>query len=121
MGIHLGLLKYLTTDDQLAWVLGHELEHGLSVLDRQLMNEPNGHNPLLKRVVENEVDVKSVFNRVHTNGMNPYGALDALGILKAIGGDDISTTHTMTSNRMNTMEQELTGMTRVIGERDQPK
>ena len=117
LGIHLGLLKYLRTDDQLAWLLGHELEHGLSVLERQLMNEPQRHNPLLRRVIENEVDVKSIFNRVHANGMNPYGSLDALEILKELYGDDISDTHTMTSNRMNTMEQALTGMTRVIGER----
>ena len=117
VGIHLGLLKYLTTDDQLAWFLGHELEHGLSVLDPQMTDESNIHDRLLKRVVENEVDAKSVFNRVHANGMNPYGALEALGILKTTSGDDISETHTMTSNRMNTMEQELTGMTRIIGER----
>ena len=117
LGIHLGLLRYLTTDDQLAYILGHELEHGLSVLNHHLMNKPNEHNPLLQRVVENEVDVKSVFNRVHANGMNPYGSLDVLEILKELGDDHISPTHTMTSNRMNTMEQALTGMTRVIGER----
>ena len=84
MSVHLGLLKYLTTDDQLAYVLGHELERELSVLNRQLMNEPNKNTiPCLSELIENEVDVKSIFNRVHANGMNPYGALDTLGILES--------------------------------------
>ena len=51
---------------------------------------PTEHNPLLRRVIENEVDVKSVFNRVHANGMNPYGSLDVLEILKELNNDRVS-------------------------------
>ena len=125
--ITLGLLILLENDDQMAFVLGHELEHGLSVLNEKHNRElpqssyrrDYGNFMQLKlanRVAENEVDVKSVFRRVHKNGMNPYAAHEALEKLRQ-QGDTSSFTHTMISNRINTVEQELTGMTRVIGER----
>ena len=126
--ITLGMLRLLENDDQMAFVLGHELEHGLSVLNKKHnrglpqsgYGRDNGNFMQLKfvnRVAENEVDVKSVFRRVHGNGMNPYAAHEVLEKLRQYGGDTVSFTHTMISNRINTVEQELTGMTRVIGER----
>ena len=125
--ITLGLLRLLENDDQMAFVLGHELEHGLSVLnkkrDRGLPQSEYRRDygnfmqlKLINRVAENEVDVKSVFRRVHGNGMNPYEAHKVLEKLRQ-KGDRFSITHTMISNRINIVEQELTGMTRVIGER----
>ena len=125
--ITLGLLRMLENDDQMAFVLGHELEHGLSVLnkkhDRGLPQSEYGRDhgnfmqlKLINRVSENEVDVKSVFRRVHGNRMNPYAAHEVLEKLKK-DGDIFSITHTMISSRINIVEQELTGMTRVIGER----
>ena len=69
------------------------------------------------RVAENEVDVKSVFRRIHQKGMNPYAALDLMERMRAHSGDTVSKTHTMISSRINTLELELTGMARVIGEK----
>ena len=120
LGIHLGLLKLADTDDQVAYVLGHELEHGLSVLNNPSetdTNTENARHALLKRVAENEVDVKSIFNRVHKKGMNPYAAREMMHKIREAVGDDVpGRTHTMWANRINTVEQELTGMTRIIGE-----
>ena len=120
LAIHLGLLNLWDTDDQMAFTLGHELEHGLSVLG----NLPDADSvyararrPLLQRVVENEVDVKSVFRRIHANGMNPYAGAEVLEKLREEGGDQFAVTHAMAASRINTVEQELTGMTRLIGER----
>ena len=126
--ITLGMLMFLENDDQMAFILGHELEHGLSVLNKKHNRELPQSNyardhgnfiqlTLVNRVAENEVDVKSVFKRVHGSGMNPYAAHEVLEKTRQNGVDTPSVTHTMISNRINTVEQELTGMTRVIGER----
>ena len=49
--------------------------------------------------------------------MNPYAALDLMERMRAHSGDTVSKTHTMISSRINTLELELTGMARVIGEK----
>ena len=128
IAINLGLLKILENDDELAFIIGHELEHGRSSLNRKVSLElANSHYlgqhtnmmmlHLLNRAAENEVDMKSVFRRVHENGMNPYASIDFLEKLKERVGDLPSDTHTTLSSRINTIEQELTGMTRILGER----
>lgn len=126
--VNLGLFKLVDNDDQLAFVLGHELEHGRSAINERTRTEAPSmieqrddnnliHARLLNRVAENEVDVKSAFERVHRSGLNPYAGTDVLEKLREQNGMRLSLTHTTISSRIDTMEQALTGMTRLIGER----
>ena len=128
--IHLGLLASVDSDDELAFVLGHELEHGNSVInDKMRLNSAfnrfhYGHdsteqriNSLMQRVAENEVDLKSVINRLLNKGFNPSAARTAL--MKILGLDVglINPTHTRTSTRLDAIDALLLGLKRKVGQR----
>jgi len=124
--INLGALHYFNDDSELAYMIGHELEHSLSRLNeeaRQLRTAAKGgfwaelNASLVHRVGENEVDVKSVFRRVHQKGYSPYSAINLIERLIETAGDTAGKNHTKLSNRRNTIELELVGMSRLLGEK----
>jgi predicted unusual protein kinase regulating ubiquinone biosynthesis (AarF/ABC1/UbiB family) len=124
--INLGALHYFNDDSELAYVIGHELEHSLSRLNeeaRQQRTAAKGdpwaelNASLVHRVGENEVDVKSVFRRVHKKGYSPYSAINLIERLIETAGDAAGDSHTKLSNRRNTIELELVGMSRLVGEK----
>ncbi len=81
LGITLGALARLENDSQTKFVLGHELEHGTSELAKHI-DQTYGSRSLgmfetayvaqLHKAVESEVDIKSVIDRVHRTGGDPY-------------------------------------------------
>lgn len=124
--IHLGALQYFKEDGELAYTIGHELEHSLSRLNEESREQHTNSKKdfwkalnadMINRVAENEVDVKSVFRRVHKKGYSPYSAIHLIERMIHSAGDATSATHTKLSNRRNTIELELVGMSRLLGEK----
>jgi predicted unusual protein kinase regulating ubiquinone biosynthesis (AarF/ABC1/UbiB family) len=124
--IHLGALHYFNDDSELAYMIGHELEHSLSRLNEEAREQTTAAKgnywaqlqaSLVHRVGENEVDVKSVFRRVHKKGYSPYSAINLIERLIETAGDSVGITHTKLTNRRNTIELELVGMSRLLGEK----
>ncbi len=114
--IHAGLLEGLENDDELAFVLGHELEHGWSTLEKYAEGlQSEMRKKLLQRVVENEVDAKSVAKRMIPAGFNPYSADDVITRWRKAAPDHLSKTHTATSSRSDTMSLALTAMRKTEG------
>ncbi len=115
--VHLGLLQLFDSDDQLVFILGHELEHGLSEIDQHHSKDAF----LYRRVTENEVDVKSVLNRMQNRGYNPHEAYTAMKKLKEQLGDSPSVSHTLTSTRQDVLEVVLTALRRGLGKQLPPE
>ncbi|MGZ3694453.1 MAG: M48 family metallopeptidase, partial [Bdellovibrionota bacterium] len=122
IGINLGLLKSLQTDDELAFVLGHELEHGPSELQAEItrLRERGQFNFRLQAPVENEVDAKSAVKRVHEAGYNPYAGLKVLSRFEDEFGDLGTVTHTASSSRRDTLGLILAAAKRMFGKRFKP-
>ncbi|MEW6057801.1 MAG: hypothetical protein AB1540_14430 [Bdellovibrionota bacterium] len=88
LGLNIGLLRFMESDDEIAFAIGHELEHGISKIQdyiKRLDTSNRGIDQLqvlgLQRAVENEVDVQSVLRRVHASGftlMGPFITLTEL-------------------------------------------
>ncbi len=101
-----GFIDFIKSDDELGFVLGHELEHALSQIEGVadvLTYGTNGAKDqiqglLLRRVIENEVDVKSLF-RMIDNGDNPYAAYDFLDRVDKLEEGRVGGTHTKSTNR----------------------
>lgn len=115
LGVNVGTANFVQSDDEIVFILGHELEHGVSQLEDYAKKQGDVYRAALMRAVEDEVDVKSVVKRVYENGYNPYAAKDNLDRIVETFGDDISTTHVTTSVRSDVIGSTLTGMTRGMG------
>lgn len=119
--VNLGLLHFVESDDELAFVLGHELEHGVSEMEKHLENfdqkKPREYveSILLHRVIENEVDVKSILNRTSVLGYNPQAAIHFMKRMMQEFGDGVSKTHTKWSSRMHSIELAIAGTERFTG------
>lgn len=122
--INTGLLEMVKSDDELAHVISHELEHPRSQIDDYIESvkksrEQGGrlHDIYLKalgRVEENEVDIKAL-KRVIAAKYNPYAAET---IFKRIGeryGEAGTSTHTSLLSRRNAIGSALTVATRGFG------
>lgn len=125
--INLGILKFVLNDSELAYIMGHELEHGHSLLNQKYSNRLANaiqtqdvksyiNLNLKNKVAENEVDVMSVFRRVHKKGHSVYAALDVMGRMMKKYGNELSGSHTKMSTRINAIELEISIMSRIFGE-----
>lgn len=119
--VSLGLLRFLQSDDELAYVLGHEMEHLTSSLDAYLNAKRMGDTltrleSRMETAVENEMDVKSVIFRVHGSGRNPHAAVEAVARFRLLG-DQVSQTHTMTSTRENTVAMAVAAISFELGQK----
>ena len=126
VAVHAGLFDILENDDELAFVLGHEIEHAYSELQKYrdgLLKDPakrTKENYLLQRPVENEVDTKSML-RLQRNGFNPHAAPKAIRRLRDMVGDDSGDeSHTSSANRNDTLDLALTGLKRTLGQAVMP-
>lgn len=124
ISITLGLLKFVENDDELAFVLAHELSHGHSELEAHAISsasqKPGAWSRIyargLQRAVENEVDVKATVLRLHQKGRNPHAARHFLGRLIDTLGEGAGPSHTMTSSRKDAVDMALTYLHRNLGE-----
>ncbi|MCM2277348.1 MAG: M48 family metalloprotease [Oligoflexia bacterium] len=107
--VTLGLLKLVESDDELAFVLGHELEHLTSDLQKV------STSLLTERVVELEVDAKSTLNRMLRQGYNPRAAYSAMNKLRKLDGGRVSETHVSSDVRQDSIEVLLTHESRNLG------
>lgn len=122
--VNTGLLEMVKSDDELAFVLSHELEHGISQIHDYLekMNDRYGgaSSPhrlflnLIGRVEENEVDVKAL-RRVVAAKYNPYAAEDFMKTIAERYGDAPGASHTMWLARRSAVGSALTVATRGFG------
>ncbi len=114
--IHQGLLDFVKNDDELVAILGHEMEHLTAELDAGSMR--SGKNDakafMLTRMVENEVDGKSIVNRVVPLGYNPSALSDFLNRLPGLGIDQTHTTH---QSRIATLDGTVSYLARGKGEK----
>lgn len=119
VGITLGLIATLECDEELAFILGHELEHAHSQLQKEVEDRRQAGRRvealLLKRSVESEVDVKSV-HRMVVKGKNPHAAVDWLRRMEAQYGDLPGLTHPMYRTRSNAVEAAIAANVRLRGE-----
>jgi hypothetical protein len=124
--INAGLLDFVKSDDELAFVIGHELEHGCSEIESYIEKrksqlkkgslEELRLNYIRSKTIENEVDVKSVIRRLHQKGFNADQARVGLERIRSAYGDQFNSTHTMMGTRINAVESVLTGMERGYGQ-----
>ena len=123
--VNTGLLNFAENDDQLAHVLGHELEHGTSEIGEHVRSLASGVNTSLRqelqiaglnRSEEVEVDIKSVVNRVHKQGCNLYESIRLLDRMY-LTDDRPSYTHAKDETRRNLLETAVTALTRGGGEK----
>jgi len=117
VAINLGLLNTVENDEELAFIFGHELEHGRSDLQEKVNSSSQRdltQATLLKRTVENEVDVRSV-ERMINKGKSPHAASDWLRRIKETYGDDPGVTHTMLTTRYNIVDGAIAAKVRVQG------
>jgi hypothetical protein len=104
--LSVGLFDRIKNEDQLDFVLGHELEHLSSEL------------PSNKRAVEVEVDIKSSLQRLVNIGKDPYEGVQALSNLPS---DFFSQTHPKNSARKDALSIALALRRRQLGlEQDVP-
>jgi hypothetical protein len=102
IGVSLGMLSFAKNDDELAYVIGHEIKHGSAALQVKAdaaRQAGSLDHFLLQRTVENEVDLKSIYEGMLKTGHNPYAARDLVHRLRDTFGDGISITHSVSSNR----------------------
>jgi hypothetical protein len=123
LGVHIGLLRMLETDDELAFVIGHELEHGVSKLADHIENR-RSRNDIgaieifgLRRAVENEVDVQSVLRRIHEKNFNPNGSIHFIDRMIQLYGDSMIYSHSLFQSRRDTVSLALTAVRRGLGQK----
>jgi hypothetical protein len=123
LGLNQGILRILESDDELAFVIGHELEHGVSKLTEQIERlKVRGDATRIElfglgRAVENEVDVGAVLRRIHRKGFNPYGALHLMDRFVELFGDSMTYTHTLWQSRKDSVSLALSALRRGFGEK----
>lgn len=128
LGLNLGMIRRFQNDDQAAAIIGHELEHLTSELYpwlEEMMKEAEGDLDKLfllqrEKAEEIEVDLKSLFWRVHRMGLNPNEMLNLMNQFladSADGSDEFGFTHPLMKTRRNAVEFALTGMRRILGEK----
>jgi hypothetical protein len=127
--VNSGLLRFVESDDELAYVLGQELEHGVSDLRaaRELAatNSTNSARSALleiaqRRLEENEVDVKSVIRRLIRRGFNAMAGYTLLARMQRESPyDRESHSHPALGQRRQMLASALTGATRGAGEQIQ--
>lgn len=124
--VSLGLFDEIENDDELRYILGHELEHIHADIGKyvELRQQLNLNNPVesaflnsLAKAEENEADLKSVILRLHKKGYNPLAGISTLEKFQGTSGSNISATHTTNASRRHTLEMAITGLTRQMGER----
>jgi len=125
VGVSSGLIAFSKSDDEIAFVLGHELEHKISQIaeKRKEILKKYSHDFFAimvsdqwSKVEESEVDFKSIFRRLKLVGMNPQGARDFLLRISEKYGDHPSRSHPMNSSRGSFLDIGLTGATRGLGQ-----
>lgn len=116
--VSLGLLAHVENDDELAFVIGHELEHGFSKIDprgdREAYKEDMLRLAQRVRTTENEVDIRSIF-RIAQAGYNPHAGVSFTERMRERFGDAPSASHTMNSMRLDSLNVALTTWARVFG------
>jgi hypothetical protein len=123
IGINTGTLRFVKNDDTVAFILGHEIEHGPSELQahiERIKKDPskpfnNLLGEALQRAVENEADIKSTLNRVIPAGYNPYASEDFFHLLEKTFGDKAGSSHTMSSSRRHSVGLALADQVRNRG------
>lgn len=123
--VNLGLLEFAQSDDELVAVLGHELEHGTSVIQKEVdavkrtILHPKALDVAyavgLQKTVESEMDVKSVLNRVMPHGYNVEAMAQFHKRLIDRFGDNFSDTHNRSGSRKNHLEAATSIMSRKAG------
>lgn len=120
VAVNIGLLGMIESDDELAFVLGHELEHGHSQIDefvgRNAQKMNTAEKMLRTRSHEPEVDIKSIVRRLQPNGYNPYAGIKFLSRLRDKYGDGFGHTHTATSAREDLASGAIVAMKHLFGE-----
>ncbi len=125
--VSMGMMEAAENDDQLKYVLGHELEHLTSEIDAHVLDMKKklggwigfGDQILLDRLTaarENEVDLKSVYYRVHQTGGNPAEGMELLEKIGNEWGSKGGDSHTTDLSRRNTMSMGVTAFSRDLGE-----
>ncbi|MFH0800699.1 MAG: M48 family metalloprotease [Pseudomonadota bacterium] len=115
VGITLGLIETLESDDELAFIFGHEFEHAHSQLQKRV-DALRWHEAFfLQRPVENEVDVRSV-GRMLDKGGNPHEASSWLKRMRAKFGDMPGLTHPTHGSRVDTIDAAITANVRLRGQ-----
>ncbi len=116
VGITLGLLELIENDEELGFILGHELEHGLSQLQEKInANRGELGSFLLQRSVENEADAKALVRRLIRKDKNPQAGIDVLTRLRKGSGDCLSQTHTKLTTRISVLEGAVAALVRLQG------
>ena len=123
VSLNLGIARYTNSDDQLAGVIGHELEHPQSDLgaeQRRIRNIPSTYGVReyadvvkawqLGRLEEIEVDVKSVYNALIEGGFNPYEYQRLIENFERDFGNSDGGSHARTSSRDTALTLELAGV-----------
>ncbi len=118
ISLSMGLVWLMGEEDKTVSVIGHELEHGWSKIAEIAKQKQDWTSILLRRVVENEVDIKSYFKRVRKIGGSAYGMKNALRTLREHHGDGFSDTHTSTASREDALDAAMTIARRELGEED---
>ncbi len=117
----LGLLNFCESDDEIAFALGHELEHGPSELQEAINRNRYRDNreflEALQRAVENEADVKSVVRRVRKPGLNPYASIRMLNRLAIKYPDSAPISHTTSNSRADAVGAALAYQRKELGDR----
>lgn len=123
--VNVGLIPFLESDDALAFILSHELEHGSSTLQLEVDALKKTRDALddalarsLQRAVENEVDVKGML-RAHRAGYNPHAGYHTLAKMERSGHGG-GRSHTTSSSRKHVVGMGSTAISRVLGEKTKP-
>lgn len=115
IGITLGLIDTLESDDELAFILGHELEHAHSELQKKADRVRDGEAMFLNRSAESEVDIRSV-RRMMDRGRNPHAAVRWLRRMEEKYDDLPGLTHPMYRTRSNAIDAAIAANVRLKGE-----
>ena len=120
-----GLIEFIESDDELAYVIRHELGHIESKVQTavdQIANhrrtnkkEIFPHDKLLERIVEDEVDIKTI-KPMLVNGDNPYAVYDFHNRIAIEYGDIIgSSSHAASSHRRDLSSIAIETLGRIKG------
>jgi hypothetical protein len=118
ISVTLGLLHFVDTDDELAFMLGHELRHGTSTLQQRVRELTANQRSvgrtaaafLLSRTEENEADLRSILEGMIDAGFNPYAVRRLFSRLRDRYGNGIANTHTSITSRLQVIDVVLAGV-----------
>lgn len=123
LSINLGTIRFLESDDELAFLIGQALERGSSELaQRSQRTRESTKSPgaaiggaLLERAIDNEADVKSVLGRLIERGYDPHAAYGLLTRIIETLGDPVRLRGASLSSRRDAIALAITHWTRRLG------